>query len=161
MPRRATRLLDDTIEPETKKTGSSTNKRFSAVFLLFLGGSTPKQEEKVVEAPNLPAAINIARKMCLNPSIFPAGCVARIPDRNVTPLPDELRLRRYQASFELYRLGDRKRRPHTVLMDIDAQNIHEAIKKAKTIVRETPGQIPGAFASDLITCPAKNVRPLK
>jgi len=95
------------------------------------------------------------------PLVLGLGGVCENAGRNVTPPSDELRLRRYQASFEIYRLGDRNRRPHIVRMDIDAHNIREAFKKAKIIARETPGQIPGAFASDFISCPAKNVRSLK
>jgi len=161
MPRRAIRLLDNRIEP-TQKIIPSDNKRFAAVFLLFLSGnSTPTEEHKTIDAPNLPAAIKIARQMCLNPTLFPPGCVARIPDRNVTPLPQGAPIRKYQASFEVYRDGDRNRRPHIILKTIEADGIQDAIKKARTICRETPRLIRGNYSSDLVRCPAKNVKRIK
>lgn len=158
MPRRAVRLLDNRIEPKTKSTASG-NKPYLAVFLLFLAGhQAPKEEKKTIEAPNLPAAIRTARQMCQNPSVFPPGIIARIPDRNVTPLPEQTRPRKYQAAFEIYRLGNRNSRPHISLMTIEAPGIREAEKIARGIARETPLRVKGAHASDKVICPTGNVK---
>lgn len=158
MPKRATRLLDEHIVPTRKHNADGSLRRFRADFLLFINGNTtPQHEEKTILAPNQPAAVKIARGLCENPTVFPAGCVARIPERNVIPVEDDVKIRLYQAHFEIYRLGDRKRRPHIVLRNIEANSKAEAVKTARAMC-QLP--FPGACASDLVRCPAANVKPL-
>ncbi len=158
MPKRATRLLDEHIVPTRKRNANRSLKRFRADFLVFINGNTtPRHEEKTILAPNQPAAVKIARGLCMNPLVFPAGCVARIPERNVIPIEDDVKIRLYQAHFEIYRLGDRKRRPHVVLRNIEANSKAEAVKTAHAMC-QLP--FPGAYASDLVRCPAANVKPL-
>lgn len=161
MPKRATRLLDDRLVPAAKSPVTKSEKRFSAVFLLFINGSTtPVHDERVIEAANATVALKIARAMCDNPSVFPAGCVARIPEKNISPLPDGVRMRRYQAILEVYRLGDRNRRPHLLPRNIDAPSRKDAVAKARELC-ENALRLPGVNASDLVRCPEKNVRLLK
>lgn len=162
MPRRATKLLDKEIVPFRNRQSHKPEKRFLASFVVFVSGKElPDTEEKTIEAPNLPAAIRKARAMCMNPMVFPAGRVARIPDRNVTELSDSKPVRKYQATFEIYRLGNRSSRPHLSVMTIEAEGIHEAEKTARTIARETPLKVSGAHASDLVRCPLGNVKRLR
>lgn len=160
MSRRATRLLDERLEPLSRK--PKPERRFLATFVVFVSGKeAPETEEKVIEAPNHPAAVRIARTMCGNPMIFPVGRIARIPERNVTPLPEGENRYKYQAAFEIYRLGNRKSRPHISLMNIEAEGIREAEKIARRIARETPLEVKGVHASDTVVCPQGNVRRLK
>ena len=158
MPKRATHLLDERIVPTRKQNVRGNLRRFRADFLLYINGDpTPQHEEKTILAPNQPAAVKIARGLCENPTVFPAGCVARIPERNVIPLDDDIKIRLYQAQFEIYRLGDRKRRPHVVLRNIEANSKAEAVKTARAMCESA---FPGAYASDLVRCPVANVKPL-
>lgn len=158
MPRRAVRLLDERIEPTVRKS-SSTNKRYLASFVVFVSGKKePETEEKVIDAPNHPAAVRIARTMCGNPMLFPVGRIARIPEANVTLLADQKGPKRYEALFEIYRRGETHRRPRTSRMIIEADGIHQARKMASEICRNTPSKVATANESDVVRCPQRNVR---
>lgn len=161
MPRRAKRLLDDTIVPTKKKTGAASDKLYLAVFLVsqFSKPGVREKYETTIEAPNRIAAVKMARMMCHNPMIFPAGVVARIPDDNVSEIQAEKKQRQYEAVFEVYRKGDTSSRPHLVHIRIMADNRMLAHAKAEQMCS---GNLGGkAFDSDLVRCPLKNIRVFK
>lgn len=158
MPRRATSLLDDRIEPTLKKT-LTPEKNYRAVFLVSVMGKPGRLEETMtISAPNSVAALKKARIMCHNPMIFPAGCVARIPEANITELHQEEKMRSYEAVFEVYRNGEMNRRPHTIRMKISAKNRHAAYEEAQDMCTSS---LAGKYSADIVKCPLKNIRMFK